>query len=137
MIAMRIETRAAGKVEIVGVSGDITLGVNGATLLADKVRSLLQRDRLSILIDLSAVRHIDSAGLGELVHAWAAARNRGGSLKLVGVTRRLADLLVITKLLTVFECFESEAEAMASFERLSPIDVRRRILSPSLKISHD
>ena len=68
-----------------------------------------------MLVDLSGVSHVDSAGLGELVQAYATTKTRGGALKLLNVTTRLRDLLVITKLLTVFEVFDSEASALASF----------------------
>ncbi len=84
-------------------------------MLKDKVQSLLQQDRRQILIDLASVSYVDSAGLGELVQAYATTKNRGGALKLVNVTKRLKDLLVVTKLLTVFDTFDDEASALASF----------------------
>src|SRR5262245_43379530 len=112
---MRIETRSDGDVDILMVSGDITLGDAGATLLWERIRSLVQREHLRILLELSGVRYVDSIGLGELVHACVAVRVRGGSIKLVGLPTGLLRLLVATKLLGAFECFESEAEAVASF----------------------
>ena len=84
-------------------------------MLKDKVQSLLQQDRRQILVDLASVSYVDSAGLGELVQAYATTKNRGGALKLVNVTKRLKDLLVVTKLLTVFDTFDDEASALASF----------------------
>jgi anti-sigma B factor antagonist len=112
---MQLEQRVAGDVAIVKVVGDITLNKGGDVLLKDKVQSLIQQGHKNLLIDLSGVSYVDSAGLGELVQAYATAKNRGGALKLLGVTKRLRDLLVVTKLLTVFDTFDSEAEALASF----------------------
>jgi anti-sigma B factor antagonist len=112
---MRIEDRTINNVAVVRVHGDIVLNGHGPDL-ADKVRSLLDQDRRLIALDLGDVRYVDSGGVGELVESFTAAQHRGGSLKLFGVTRRLNDLLVIAKLLNVFECFDTEAEALASFE---------------------
>jgi anti-sigma B factor antagonist len=112
---MQIEQRVVGDVAIVKVTGDITLNKGGDVLIKDKVQSLLQQGLLKIVLDLSTVPYVDSAGLGELVHAYATAKNRGGALKLHGVTKRLQDLLIVTKLLTVFDTYDSEAEAVASF----------------------
>jgi anti-sigma B factor antagonist len=112
---MRIEDRTINHVAVVRVHGDIVLNGHGPDL-ADKVRSLLDQDRRLIALDLGDVRYVDSGGVGELVESFTAAQHRGGSLKLFGVTRRLNDLLVIAKLLNVFECFDTEAEALASFE---------------------
>ena len=112
---MQLEQRVAGNVAIIKVTGDITLNKGGDVLLKDKVQSLIQQGQKNLLIDLGGVSYVDSAGLGELVQAYATAKNRGGALKLVNVTKRLRDLLVVTKLLTVFDTFDSEAEALASF----------------------
>ena len=112
---MQIEQRIVGKVAIVKVTGDITLNKGGDVLLKDKVQSLIQQDQKNILLDLSGVSYVDSAGLGELVQAYATTKNRGGALKLLSVTKRLKDLLVVTKLLTVFDTFDAEADALASF----------------------
>ena len=112
---MELEQRIAGDVAIIKVTGDITLNKGGDVLLKDKVQSLLQQGHQRLLVDLSGVSHVDSAGLGELVQAYATTKTRGGALKLLNVTTRLRDLLVITKLLTVFEVFDSEASALASF----------------------
>ena len=112
---MQLEQRIVGNVAIVKVTGDITLNKGGDVLLKDKVQSLLQQGQKNLLIDLAEVSYVDSAGLGELVQAYATSKNRGGSLKLMNVTRRLRDLLVVTKLLTVFETFDSEATALSSF----------------------
>jgi anti-sigma B factor antagonist len=112
---MQIEQRIVGNVAIVKVTGDITLNRGGDVLLKDKVLSLLQQGYKNLLIDLSGVSYVDSAGLGELVQAYATTRNRGGSLKLLSITKRLRDLLVMTKLLTVFDTYDNEPDAMASF----------------------
>ncbi len=112
---MQLVERMAGNVAIVKVTGDITLNKGGDVLLKDKVQSLLQQGHKNLVIDLSEVSYVDSAGLGELVQAYATAKNRGGALKLLSVTKRLKDLLVVTKLLTVFDPFDTEAEALASF----------------------
>ena len=112
---MQLEQRIAGNVAIVKVTGDITLNKGGDVLLKDKVQSLLQQGHKSILVDLGGVSYIDSAGLGELVQAFVTSKNKGGTLKLSNVTKRINDLLVVTRLVTVFETFDSEAKALASF----------------------
>ena len=112
---MQLEQRIVGNVAIVKVTGDITLNKGGNVLLKDKVQSLIQEGHKNLLIDLGGVSYVDSAGLGELVQAYVTSKNRGGSLKLLNVTKRLRDLLVVTKLLTVFESHEDEASALTSF----------------------
>ena len=112
---MQLEERIAGNVAVVKVTGDITLNKGGDVLLKDKVQSLLQQGHKSILVDLGGVSYIDSAGLGELVQAFVTSKNKGGVLKLSNVTKRINDLLVVTRLVTVFETFDSEAKALASF----------------------
>lgn len=116
---MQLEQRIVGNVAIVKVTGDITLNKGGDVLLKDKVQSLIQQGHKNVLIDLGGVSYMDSAGLGELVQAYVTVKNRGGALKLVNATKRLRDLLVVTKLLTVFDTFDSEASAVASFEAAS------------------
>jgi anti-sigma B factor antagonist len=112
---MNIEQREVGDVMVLSIVGDITLNGTGATQVADKVRSELQQGHRQFVLDLGRVRYVDSAGLAELVHALSAVRNRGGALKLLHVTKRLNDLLVVSKLLTVFDCFDHDAAALASF----------------------
>lgn len=112
---MQLEQRILGNVAIVTVTGDITLNREGNVLLKDKVHSLLHQGHKNLLLDLSGVSHVDSAGLGEMVQAYVSTKNRGGSLRLLHLTRRIRDLLVVTKLLTVFDTYENEAEALASF----------------------
>lgn len=112
---MQLEEKTVGNVAVVKVTGDITLNKGGDVFLKDKVQSLIQQGQKNLVIDLSGVSYVDSAGLGELVQAYATTKNRGGALKLLGVTKRLKDLLVVTKLLTVFDTYDTEAEALASF----------------------
>ena len=112
---MQVEQRIQGNVAIITVTGDITLNKGGDVLLKDKVQSLIQQGNKNIIIDLGAVAYVDSAGLGELVHAYATTKNKGGALKLVNVTKKLQDLLVVTKLLTVFETYDNESAALSSF----------------------
>ena len=112
---MQVEQRIQGNVAIITVTGDITLNKGGDVLLKDKVQSLIQQGNKNIIIDLGGVAYVDSAGLGQLVHAYATTKNKGGALKLVNVTKKLQDLLVVTKLLTVFETYDNESAALSSF----------------------
>ena len=112
---MQLVEQIVGNVAIVKVTGDITLNKGGDVLLKDKVQSLIQQGQKNLLVDLGGVSYVDSAGLGELVQAYATTKNRGGALKLLNVTKRLRDLLVVTKLLTVFDTYDNEAAALASF----------------------
>ena len=116
---MQIEQRIVDNVAIIKVNGDITLNKGGDVLLKDKVQSLLHQGYTNLLIDLSSVSYVDSAGLGELVQTYVTAKNKGGRLRLLNPTKRLKDLLVVTKLLTVFESFDNEAAALASFQTAS------------------
>jgi anti-sigma B factor antagonist len=113
---MKLEERAVGEITVVTVSGDITLSKGGDLLLKDKIQSLLQQGRKKLVLDLGGVSYVDSAGLGQLVQAHSTATNNGGALKLANVAKRLRDLLVVTKLLTVFDSHDSEAAAVASFD---------------------
>jgi anti-sigma B factor antagonist len=114
---MQIEQRVVGEVAIIQVLGDITLGKGGDVILKDKIQSLLQQGYRKLLIDLGSVSYVDSAGLGQLVQVYATTSHLGGSLKLLNLTKRLKDLLVLTKLLTVFDTYESEEAALASFAK--------------------
>ena len=118
---MQIEQRIAGDVVIIKVTGDITLGKGGDVILKDKINSLLQQDHKKLLLDLGGVSYVDSAGLGQLVQVHATTTRQGGVLKLLSVTKRLRDLLVVTKLLVVFDAFDSEAEALASFAKAAGV----------------
>ena len=111
---MTITDRVVGDVGVIDITGRVTAG-EGAELLRDKIHSVLHQGRRKLLLNLAGVDYLDSAGLGEIVGTFATVRRQGGMLKLVGLTSRIHDLLSITKLLTVFETFDSEAEAIRSF----------------------
>lgn len=111
---MQIDQRTVGDVIVLDLKGKITLG-EGDELLKDKVNSLVNQGHKKIVLNLAEVPYIDSAGLGEIVRTYTTVSRQGGSLKLLNLTKRITDLLAITKLLTVFETFESEAEAIKSF----------------------
>jgi anti-sigma B factor antagonist len=111
---MQIEERAIGDVILLDLRGKITLG-EGDELLKDKVNSLVNQGHRKIVLNLADVPYIDSAGLGEVVRTYTTVSRQGGSLKLLNLTKRITDLLSITKLLTVFETFDSENEAVRSF----------------------
>ncbi len=112
---MQIEERVVGEVTILDLKGKITLG-EGDEALKDKINSLTLQNRRQILLNLEGVPYIDSAGLGEVVRTYTTVSRQGGQLKLVNLTKRIEDLLSITKLLTVFETFDTEAEALQSFK---------------------
>ena len=114
-MSLQLSERSVGDVVVIDLSGKITLGDGGDAMLKDKVRSLVQQGRKKMVLNLGEVSYIDSAGLGELVQAYATVGKSGGGLKLLNTTKRIKDLLSITKLLTVFETFDSEAEAVTSF----------------------
>ena len=112
---MEIAERTVNDVTILDLKGKMTLG-EGDELLKDKINSLLSGGRKKLLLNLEGVPYIDSAGLGEVVRTYTTVSRQGGSLKLLNLTKRIEDLLSITKLLTVFETYESEAEAVQSFK---------------------
>ncbi len=113
---MQIEERAVGDVTVITVTGDITLNKGGDVILKDKINSLLQQGQKKLLLDLGRVAYVDSAGLGQLVQVKVTAGRNAAELKLLNITKRLKDLLVVTRLSTVFDSFENEAEALASFK---------------------
>jgi anti-sigma B factor antagonist len=112
---MQIEERVVNDVTVLDLKGKITLG-DGDEALKDKINSLVMQNRRRILLNLAEVPYIDSAGLGEVVRTYTTVSRQGGQLKLVNLTKRITDLLSITKLLTVFETFESEADALKTFK---------------------
>jgi len=112
---MNISERVAGDVVIVDVSGKVTLGDGGDAMLKDKMGSLVQQGQKKVLLNLGDVSYVDSAGLGAIVQAYATLNKNGGSLKLLNATKRIKDLLSITKLLTIFDTYDSEADAVKSF----------------------
>jgi len=111
---MQIEERIVNDVTILDLKGKITLG-EGDEILKDKINSLILQNRKQILLNLAEVPYIDSAGLGEIVRTYTTVSRQGGQLKLVNLTKRITDLLSITKLLTIFETFENEQDALSSF----------------------
>lgn len=111
---MEIEQRPSGDVMILDLAGKLTIG-SGDELLKDKINSLIQQGYKKLLLNLADVPYVDSAGLGAIVSSYTTVSREGGSLKLLGLTSRIEDLLAITKLLTVFDTYESESEAVASF----------------------
>ena len=113
-MSVQISSRTAGDVTIVDVAGKITLG-EGSSVLRDKVRELSAAGSKKMLINLGDVNYIDSSGIGELVSAFTSVSNSGGALKLLNLTKRVKDLLQITKLYTVFEVFDSEDTAVKSY----------------------
>lgn len=112
---MHISERTIGEVVLVDVSGKITLGDGGDTMLKDKLRSLVQQGQRKLILNLADVSYVDSAGLGAIVQSYTTVTNQGGGLKLLNATKRIQDLLAITKLLTVFDTYDNEAEAVTSF----------------------
>ena len=117
---MQIDERAVGDVVVLDLKGKITLG-KGDELLKDKVNSLLNQGLKKIVLNLADVPYIDSAGLGEIVRTYTTVSKQGGSLKLLNLTKRITDLLSITKLLTVFETFDNENEAVRSFSQSAKV----------------
>ena len=111
---MQIDERVVGGVTILDLSGKMTLG-EGDELLREKIASLVNAGQKQLLLNLDGVPYIDSAGLGEIVRTYTTVSRQGGKLKLLNLTKRIEDLLSITKLLTVFEVYDSEAEAIQSF----------------------
>src|SRR5438874_12635267 len=111
---MQIEERSAGDVTVLDLKGKMTVG-EGDELLRDKINSLIQQGRRKVVLTLEDVPYIDSAGLGEIVRTYTTISRQGGSLKLLNLTKRITDLLSITKLLTVFETFDTEPDAVKSF----------------------
>jgi anti-sigma B factor antagonist len=111
---VQIDERMVGTVKILDLSGQITF-TQGDTLLKDKIHSLVHQGDKKLLVNLAKINYIDSAGLGQLVGAYTTVTQAGGKLKLVNLTKRIHDLLTITKLTTVFETFDSEQDAVKSF----------------------
>ena len=107
---MKLDERESGDVTVLTITGEITLSAGGDVQLKDKIQSLLQQGRRKILLDLGNVSYVDSAGLGQLVQATVTASKNGGKLKLLNLTKRLNDLLVVTKLSTVFDIVEKESD---------------------------
>lgn len=113
-MSVKLLVRQVGDVTVVDAAGRITLG-EGASAFRDLIRDLVAKENKKLLVNLSEVSYIDSSGIGEMVSSYTTVTNRGGQLKLVGLNKRVKDLLQITKLYTVFEVFDDEASGVRSF----------------------
>lgn len=111
---MTITERKSGDVTILDVEGKILLG-EGDVQLKRKIDELIERKEIKLLLNLANVPYMDSGGLGEIVRSYTTVKRAGGELKLLNATKRISDLLTITKLITVFEIFEEEPEAVKSY----------------------
>lgn len=114
MSDITISERQAGDVTILDLDGKVTIG-EGSVALRNAIRRLLGEGKGKILLNLGRVGYIDSSGIGELVSSFTAVNKEGGTLKLLNLTQKIQDLLAITKLLTVFDVFEDEGNALSSF----------------------
>ena len=114
MAELNISERQSGDVTILDMDGKITIG-EGSVALRGAIRRLLEENKKKILLNLAKVGYIDSSGIGELVSSYTAINKDGGQLKLLNLTQKTLELLTITKLLTVFDVYESEPEAMNGF----------------------
>ena len=113
-MSVKMTTRQVGDVTVIDATGRITLG-EGASTFRDTIRDLASKGGKKLLVNLSDVSYIDSSGIGEMVSGFTTVTNHGGQLKLLGLSKRVKDLLQITKLYTVFEVFDDEASAVRSF----------------------
>ena len=113
-MSVKLTTRQVGDVTVIDASGRITLG-EGASTFRDTVRDLATQGNKKLLVNLGDVSYIDSSGIGEMVSGFTTVANQGGTVKLLNLTKRVKDLLQITKLYTVFEVFDDEAAAVRSF----------------------
>jgi len=114
MSDIKITERQAGDVTVLDLDGKVTIG-EGSVALRTAIRRLLGEGKTKILLNLAGVGYIDSSGIGELVSSFTAVKKEGGTLKLLKLTQKIQDLLAITKLLTVFDVFEEEGEALSSY----------------------
>jgi anti-sigma B factor antagonist len=114
MAELNISERQAGDVTILDLDGKVTIG-EGSVALRTTIRRLLGEGKKNILLNLGGVGYVDSSGIGELVSSFTAVQKEGGSLKMLNLTQKIQDLLAITKLLTVFDVYESEGDALAGF----------------------
>jgi anti-sigma B factor antagonist len=111
---MKISSRDEGAVTIIEPKGKITIG-EGDVILRDEITKLLADNKKKLVLDLSEVSYMDSAGVGELVSVYTSVKNRGGELKLSCLTKKIKDLLQITQLLTIFDSYETTGEAVSTF----------------------
>lgn len=113
-MSMKASTRQIQDVTVVDLSGQIKLG-EGSSVLRETVKDLLSKGHRKIVVNLADITYIDSSGIGELISAFTSTRNQGGELKLLHLTKKTHDLLQITKLYTVFDVKDDEAQALAAF----------------------
>jgi anti-sigma B factor antagonist len=111
---MRIDTRTNANVTVLDIHGKITIG-EGSVEMRNKIRELLNAGKKDILLNLGDVSYVDSSGIGELVSCYTTVANQGGRLKLLNLTKKMHELLAITKLLTVFDAYDNENKAIASY----------------------
>ncbi len=114
MAELDVKERQAGDVTILDLSGEVRIG-EGAVALRDSIRNLADQGKTKLLLNLAGVKYMDSTGVGELIANYTTVTRQGGQLKLLSLTEKIQNLLVITKLLTVFDSYDNEAEALKSF----------------------
>lgn len=114
-VSVKLTMRQVGDVTVIDAVGRITLG-EGSSTFRDSIKDLVSKGNKKVLLNLAEVSYIDSSGIGELVSGFTTVSNAGGSLKLLNLTKRIQDLLQITKLYTIFEVFDDEAAALATFQ---------------------
>ena len=115
MAELDVKERQAGDVTILDMSGEVRIG-EGSIALRDAIRKLSGEGKTKLLLNLGGIKYVDSSGIGELIANYTTVSRQGGQLKLLNLTDRIQNLLVITKLLTVFDVYEDEATALKSFE---------------------
>ena len=115
MAGLDLKERQAGDVTILDLTGEVRIG-DSSVALRESVRNLADQGKKKLLLNLAGVKYIDSSGIGELIANYTTVSRQGGQLKLLNLTDRIQNLLVITKLLTVFDAYDNEAEALKSFE---------------------
>ena len=115
MAELEVNERQAGDVTILDMTGSVRMG-EGAVSLRNSIRGLNDEGKKKILLNLAGVKNIDSSGIGELIANYTTIRREGGQLKLLNLTEKIQNLLVITKLLTVFDSYDNESEALSSFQ---------------------
>src|SRR4051812_11971242 len=115
MTNFKVSKRQVGGVTVLDMSGKMRIGESG-TVFCNTIRDLMEEDRKKILLNLQGITHIDSTGLGELIASYNTLDKKGGQVKLLHLTQRVRELMTLTKLLTVFDIYESETEALDSFQ---------------------
>jgi anti-sigma B factor antagonist len=115
MAELDLKERQAGDVTILDLTGEVRIG-EGSIALRDAIRRLADSGKKKLLLNLAGVKYMDSSGIGELIANYTTVKRQGGQLKLLSLTDRIQNLLVITKLLTVFDAYDTEAEALKSFQ---------------------